>query len=75
MAFLPEKDKSFVHCFANQGIPTYVRIVKDIATTPAVQVMTGEDDCRDTRVFCEQMKEDTVKWSPYAATARGDSSR
>ncbi len=57
MAFLPEKGKSFVHCFANQGIPTYVRIVKDIETTPAVQVMTGEDDCRDTRIFCELLKE------------------
>lgn len=53
MAFLPDEQKSFVHCFANQGIPTYIRIVKDIATTEAVQVMTGEDDCRDTRLFCE----------------------
>ncbi len=57
MAFLPGKDKSFVHCFANQGIPTYIRIVKDIGTTPAVQLMTGEDDCRDTRIFCELLKE------------------
>lgn len=57
MAFLPGKDKSFVHCFANQGIPTYVRILKDIGTTPAVQLMTGEDDCRDTRIFCELVKE------------------
>ena len=57
MAFLPGKDKSFVHCFANQGIPTYVRIAKDIATTPAVQLMTGEDDCRDTRILCELVKE------------------
>jgi poly(3-hydroxyalkanoate) synthetase len=56
MAFLPGKDKSFVHCFANQGIPTYIRIVKDIETTPAVQLMTGEDDCRDTRIFCELVK-------------------
>jgi poly(3-hydroxyalkanoate) synthetase len=56
MAFLPGKDRSFVHCFANQGIPTYIRIVKDIETTPAVQLMTGEDDCRDTRIFCELLK-------------------
>jgi poly(3-hydroxyalkanoate) synthetase len=56
MAFLPGKDKSFVHCFANQGIPTYIRVVKDIATTPAVQLMTGEDDCRDTRILCELLK-------------------
>lgn len=56
MAFLPEKDKSFVHCFANQGIPTYIRVIKDIATTPAVQLMTGEDDCRDTKILCELVK-------------------
>jgi hypothetical protein len=57
MAFMPGEDRSFVHCFANQGIPTYIRIVKDIETTPAVQVLTGEDDCLDTRRFCEQVKE------------------
>jgi hypothetical protein len=57
MAFLPGEDKSFVHCFANQGIPTYIRIVKDIETTPAVQVLSGEDDCLDTRLFCEQVKD------------------
>jgi poly(3-hydroxyalkanoate) synthetase len=56
LAFLPGEDKSFVHCFANQGIPTYIRIVKDIHTTPAVQKMTGEDDCRDTKLFLEQVK-------------------
>ena len=56
MAFLPDENKSFVHCFANQGIPTYIRIVKDIETTEAVQVMTGEDDCRDTRVLCEEIR-------------------
>jgi len=56
MAFLPGENKSFVHCFANQGIPTYIRIVKDIHTTPAVQVLTGEEDCLDTRRFCEQVK-------------------
>lgn len=57
MAFLPGEDKSFVHCFANQGIPTYIRIVKEIHTTPAVQVLTGEEDCLDTRLFCQQVKE------------------
>ncbi len=55
LAFLPDEGKSFVHCFANQGIPTYIRIVKDIDTTPAVQVMTGEDDCLDTKYFLEQI--------------------
>ncbi len=57
MAFLPGEDRSFVHCFANQGIPTYIRIVKDIETNPAVQVLTGEEDCQDTQLFCEQVKD------------------
>ncbi len=37
LAFLPGEDKSYAHCFANQGIPTYIRIMKDIKTTPAMQ--------------------------------------
>ena len=56
LAFLPDADKSFVHCFASQGIPTYIRIVKDIDTNPAVQLMTGEEDCLDTKYFLEQVK-------------------
>jgi hypothetical protein len=56
MAFLPDENKSFVHCFASQGIPTYIRIVKDIANSTAVQVMTGEEDCLDTKAFCEEVK-------------------
>jgi len=56
LAFLPNDKKSYVHCFANKGIPTYIRIMKDIATTPAFQLMTGEDDARDTRLFCELLK-------------------
>ena len=67
MAFLPGEDKSFVHCFANQGIPTYIRIVKDIHTTPAVQLLTGEEDCLDTRQFCQQVKDRHGK----AGTLRG----
>jgi hypothetical protein len=57
LAFLPGERKSYVHAFANQGIPTYVRIVKDIASNPSVQEMTGEDDARDTAVFCKLIKE------------------
>ncbi|MBE9569306.1 MAG: metal transporter [Proteobacteria bacterium] len=56
LAFLPGENKSYVHCFANQGIPTYIRIMKDVSTTEAVQVLTGEDDARDTRFFCEEVK-------------------
>jgi hypothetical protein len=55
LAFLPGENKSYIHCFANQGIPTYIRIVKDIDTTPAVQVMTCEEDAMDARAFCEQV--------------------
>jgi hypothetical protein len=56
LAFLPKKGRSYAHAFANQGVPTYIRIMKDIAVTEAVQVMTGEDDVRDTRHFCEKVK-------------------
>jgi hypothetical protein len=55
LGFLPKENRSYAHCFANQGIPIYIRIMKNIATTPAVQVLTGEDDARDTRYFCEQI--------------------
>ena len=51
LAFLPGEGKSFVHCFANQGIPTYIRIVKDIYTNPAVQDMTGEEDLPGYQIF------------------------
>ncbi|MFZ0240956.1 MAG: metal transporter [Desulfobacterales bacterium] len=56
LAFLPGENKSYVHAYANQGIPTYVRVIKDIDTIPAVQTMTGEDDIIDTRFFCERIK-------------------
>ena len=56
LGFLPGENRSYAHCFANQGIPTYIRIMKDIDTKPAMQVMTGEDDARDTRYFCETIK-------------------
>jgi hypothetical protein len=56
LAFLPGENRSYTHCFANQGIPTYIRIVKDIATTEAVQRMTPEDDALDTQLFCERVR-------------------
>jgi hypothetical protein len=56
LAFLPKDNKSYVHAFANQGIPTYVRLIKDITVSPAVQIMTGEDDARDTAYFCRIIK-------------------
>lgn len=56
LAFLPGEQRSYAHCYANQGYPTYIRIMKNIETTPAMQVMTGEDDAEDTRRFCEAIK-------------------
>jgi hypothetical protein len=56
LAFLPGEGKSYTHAFANQGIPTYIRVLKDIETTPALQIMTGENDALDTKYFCEKIK-------------------
>ena len=53
LGFLPGEQRSYAHCYANRGVPTYIRILKDIDASPALQVMTGEDDARDTRRFCE----------------------
>jgi hypothetical protein len=57
LAFLPGEQKSYVHAFANHGIPTYVRIIKDIQENAPVQVMTGEDDARDTALFCRIIRD------------------
>jgi hypothetical protein len=61
LAFLPKENRSYAHCFANSGIPTYIRIMKDINTTEALQLMTPEDDCLDTRYFCEKIVERNAK--------------
>jgi hypothetical protein len=52
LGFLPGEQRSYTHCFANQGFPTYIRILKDIGSSPELQTMTGDDDARDTRRFC-----------------------
>jgi hypothetical protein len=56
LGFLPAEQRSYAHCFANQGVPTYIRILKDIATTDALQRMAAEDDARDTALFCKTIK-------------------
>lgn len=56
LGFLPGENRSYAHCFANRGIPTYIRILKDIQTTEALQLMTGENDALDTQIFCETIK-------------------
>ena len=57
LGFLPGENRSYAHCYANRGIPTYIRILKDIETAEALQVMTGENDALDTRMFCETIKQ------------------
>ena len=56
LAFLPGEQKSYAHSFANHGIPTYIRFLKNIDETPALQTMSLEDDAKDTRYFCEKIK-------------------
>lgn len=56
LAFLPHENRSYTHAFANQGIPTYIRVLKDIQKNEAVQTMEGDDDAKDLRLFCEILK-------------------
>lgn len=56
LSFLPGDNRSYAHAYANQGIPTYIRVLKGIQTSEDVQVMTPEDDALDTRRFCEVIK-------------------
>lgn len=56
LAFDPDGRKSYVHSFANAGIPTYFRSLKDMSH-PEVQIMSGEDDALDTKYFCRLLKE------------------
>lgn len=53
LAFLPAENRSYAHAFANKGIPTYIRVLKNIKTTEAVQQMAPENDALDTRRFCK----------------------
>lgn len=57
LSFLPFENKSYSHSFANEGIPTYVRVVKDIMTNENVQKMTPEQDCEQTRELCAKVME------------------
>ena len=57
LSFLPYENKSYSHSFANEGIPTYVRVVKDIMANDKVQKMTPEQDCEQTRELCAKVME------------------
>ncbi|HCY87274.1 MAG TPA: metal transporter [Desulfobacteraceae bacterium] len=56
LGFLPGDRKSYAHAFANRGVPTYIRVMKDIRDYPACQTMTMEEDTLDTRYFCDSIK-------------------
>jgi hypothetical protein len=71
LSFLPGEHKSYAHAFANEGVPTYVRVVKDIMTTEAVQNMTPDDDCTQTRELCEQLVERHGKKVTLNGTCQG----
>jgi hypothetical protein len=55
LSFLPGENKSYAHAYANEGIPTYVRVVKDIMTNEKVQTLTPEDDCTQTHQLAEKL--------------------
>ena len=57
LSFLPYENKSYAHSFANEGIPTYVRVVKDIMTNEKVQTTTPDDDCMQTLELCKKLVE------------------
>lgn len=71
LSFLPGENKSYAHAFANEGVPTYVRVVKDIMTTDAVQDMTPEEDCTQTRELCEKLVERHGKKVTLNGTCQG----
>lgn len=57
LSFLPKENKSYAHSYANEGIPTYVRVTKDITHNEAVQDMTPEGDCLQTVELCNTIME------------------
>ena len=71
LSFLPYEDKSYAHSFANEGIPTYVRVVKDIDENEVVQSMTPDDDCTQTRELCEVLKTKHGKKVTLNGTCQG----
>jgi hypothetical protein len=71
LSFLPGENKSYAHSFANEGIPTYVRVVKDIMQNTAVQAMTPDDDCTQTRELCAKLVEKHGKKASLNGTCQG----
>ena len=71
LSFLPYENKSYSHSFANEGIPTYVRVVKDILHTDAVQKTTPEEDCLQTLELCKKLVEIHGKKVTLNGTCQG----
>jgi len=71
LSFLPYENKSYAHSFANEGIPTYVRVVKDIMRNEKVQMTTPEDDCLQTLELCTKLKEIHGKKAVLNGTCQG----
>jgi hypothetical protein len=71
LSFLPYENKSYSHAFANEGIPTYVRVVKDILSNEKVQNTTPEDDCLQTLELCAKLKEIHGKKAVLNGTCQG----
>jgi len=60
LGFLPGEQRSYAHCFANQGFPTYIRILKAIDTHPALQTMDGDDDAGTPAGFARRSRKPTA---------------
>ena len=71
LAFLPKEGKSLAHAYANKGFPTYIRVVKDITTTPEVQLMTPEDDVKGIKAFLEAIKARHTKKATLLGVCQG----
>jgi hypothetical protein len=71
LSFLPKEDKSYAHAFANAGVPTYVRVVKDIMHDENVQNMTPEDDCTQTLELCEKLTKEHGQKVALNGTCQG----
>jgi len=71
LGFLPGENKSYSHSFANEGIPTYVRVVKDIMENELVQTMTPDDDCTQTKELCAKLTEEYGQKVTLNGTCQG----
>ncbi|MDS4010365.1 MAG: hypothetical protein RKK15_03105 [Defluviicoccus sp.] len=71
LSFLPYENKSYAHSFANEGVPTYVRVVKDIMTDAKVQQTTPDSDCLQTVELCKKLMEIHGKKAVLNGTCQG----